>query len=337
VIRPNLDFRGFAGQLSSGTVERGESVMVLPSGRTSRVKSIVTFDGELESAHAPQSVTITLDHEIDISRGDMLVPVGHMPHVSRRFEAQIVWMHSEPLRTDKTYLIKHTSQQVSATVTQILHRTDINTLVKIPAEALELNEIGTIRVETRKPIFFDAYRRNRTTGAFILIDPLSNLTLGAGMILEREAREERGRKPVLEGIEFERSRLTAAERWERTGHRPVTIWLTARLELAYLLERELFDRGCIVHVLSDDVESHLMPDLARMSNAAGLITICSVSSELPEDRARAAEVVGSDAFLDLAPASLPADDQKALASICDLLERRGFIRPDDRGMDGSGI
>jgi hypothetical protein len=337
VIRPNLDFRGFAGQIASGTVRRGESVMVLPSGRTTRVRSVVTFDGELESAHAPQSVTITLDQEIDISRGDMLVPVGHMPHVSRRFEAQVVWMHTDPLATDQTYLIKQTSQQVSATVTQILHRTDINTLARVPAEKLELNEIGTVRVETRKPIFFDSYRRNRTTGAFIFIDPLSNLTVGAGMIVDRERREERVRTSLLEGIEFERSRLTPAERWERTGHRPVAIWLTARLEVAYLLERDLFDRGCMVHVLADEVESHLMPELARLSNAAGLITICSVSSELPEDRARANAVVGSDAFLDLDPASLPANDQKAVTYICELLERRGFIRADDRGMDGGGI
>jgi sulfate adenylyltransferase large subunit len=337
VLRPNLDFRGFSGQIASGVVHRGESVMVLPSGRTSRVRSIVTFDGELEAAHAPQSVTITLENEIDISRGDMLVPVGRMPHVSRRFEAQVVWMHTDALQADKTYLIKHTSQQIPATVTQVVHRTDINTLEKIPANRLELNEIGTIRVETRKPLFFDAYRRNRTTGAFIFVDPLSNLTVGAGMIVDREEREERRRKPVLEGIEFERSRLTTAERWERTGHRPVAIWLTARLELAYLLERELFDRGCMVHVLADDVESHLMPDLARMSNAAGLITICSVSSDLPEDRARASDVVGAESFVDVDPASLSTSDQQALGYICDLLERRGFIRSDDRGLDGGGI
>ena len=337
VIRPNLDFRGFAGQVASGTVRRGNQVMVLPSGRTSRVKSIVTFDGELESAHAPMSVNVTLEHEIDISRGDMLVTPGHMPHVSRRFEAQVVWMHTEPLVADKPYLIKHTTQQVSGSVTAVLHRTDVNTLAKIPAERLELNEIGTVRLETRRPLYFDAYKRNRATGSFIIIDPLSNLTLGAGMIAERDTREERSRKPVLEGIEFEKSRLTPAERWERTGHRPVAIWLTARLELAYLLERELFDRGCMVHVLSDDVESHLVPDVAKMSNAAGLITICSVASDAAESRDTAREVVGADAFLAIDPAALPSTDQDALTHITTLLEEGGFIRRDDRGMDGAGI
>ena len=337
VIRPNLDFRGFAGQVASGTIRRGSQVMVLPSGRTSRVKSIVTFDGELESAHAPMSVNVTLEHEIDISRGDMLVTPGHMPHVSRRFEAQVVWMHTEPLVADKPYLIKHTTQQVSGSVTAILHRTDVNTLAKIPAERLELNEIGTVRLETRRPLYFDAYKNNRATGSFIIIDPLSNLTLGAGMIAERDTREERSRKPVLEGIEFEKSRLTPAERWERTGHRPVAIWLTARLELAYLLERELFDRGCMVHVLSDDVESHLVPDVAKMSNAAGLITICSVASDAAESRETAREVVGADAFLAIDPAALPSTDQDALTHITPLLEDGGFIRRDDRGMDGAGI
>ena len=337
VLRPNLDFRGFAGQLASGVIRRGDKVMVLPSGRTSRVKSIVTFDGDLEVAHSPMSVTVTLEHEIDISRGDMLVAPGQMPHVSRRFEAQVVWMHTEPLVADKAYLIKHTAQQVSGSVTEILHRTDVNTLAKIPADRLELNEIGTVRIETRKPLFFDAYKRNRSTGSFILIDPLSNLTVAAGMIAERDTREERSRKPVLEGIEFEKSRLTPAERWERTGHRPVAIWLTARLELAYLLERELFDRGCMVHVLSDDVESHLVPDLAKMSNAAGLITICSVASDAADSRETAREVVGADAFVDLDPATLCSNDQEALTFITTLLEDRGFIRRDDRGMDGAGI
>lgn len=337
VIRPNLDFRGFAGQIASGTIRRGDQVMVLPSGRTSRVRSIVTFDGELESAHAPMSVTVTLEHEIDISRGDMLVTPSQMPHVSRRFEAQIVWMHTDPLELDKAYLVKQTSQQVSGSVTAILHRTDINTLAKMPAERLELNEIGSVRIETRKPLFFDAYRRNRGTGNFILIDPLTNVTVAAGMIAERDARDERIRKAVLEGVEFERSRLTPAERWERTGHRPVSIWLTARLELAYLLERELFDRGCSVHVISDDVESRLLPDLARLSNAAGLITICSVASDVPTDRERAAERIGADGFITIDPSSLSSNDLTAVGQITAMLENRGFIRADEQGMDGAGI
>ena len=336
VIRPTLDFRGYAGQISAGTMRPGESVMVLPSGRTSRIKDIVTFDGSLESAHAGMSVTVTLDDEIDISRGDMLVRPSQMPHVSRRFEAQVVWMHTEPLEIDRPYLIKHTTQQVSAVISEVVYRTDIQTLAKIPAERLELNEIGSVKVETRKPLFFDPYSRNRGTGSFILIDPVSNLTVGAGMITERYSRDER-RTEVLQGIEFERSRLTAAERWERAGHRPVAIWLTARLELAYLLERELFDRGCMVHVLADDAESHLMPDLARMSNAAGLITICSLASDEVGSRERARRVVGPGAFVEFDPSALSANDNQAVTQITQELETRGIIRNDGRGLYGEGI
>src|SRR5690606_14697692 len=147
-------------------------------------------------------------------------------------------------------------------------------------------------------------RKNRSTGAFILIDPVTNLTVAAGMISER-VEDQRSRKSVLSGVEFERSRLTAVERWERAGHRPVTIWLTARADVAYLLERELFDRGCMVHVLADDVESHLLPELAKMSSAAGLITICTISSDAEGERDRARELVGAEQFVDIDPQSLP--------------------------------
>ncbi|MBC7928930.1 MAG: sulfate adenylyltransferase, partial [Bryobacteraceae bacterium] len=337
VIRPELDFRGYAGQISSGTIHKGDPVMVLPSGRTSRVRDIITYDGSLESAFSGMSVTITLENEIDISRGDLLVEPSRMPHVSRRFEAQVVWMHSEPLEPGKPFLIKHTTQQVPAAVSEILHKTDIQTLSKLPTEKLELNEIGTVRLETRKPLFFDPYLQNRTTGAFILIDPVSNLTVGAGMITDREAREERLRTQLFEGIEFERSRLTPAERWERAGHRPVTVWLTARLDLAYMLERELFDRGCLVHVLTDDVESRILPDLARISSAAGLITICSVASDEAAARERARTVLGVDSFVEFDPSALSPRDDTATAEVTAELENRGFIGKDERGIDGEGI
>jgi sulfate adenylyltransferase large subunit len=336
VVRPTLDFRGYAGQVASGLIRRGDRVMVLPSGRTSKVKSIVTFDGEFEEAHAPQSVTVCLEDEIDISRGDMLVKPSRMPHVSRRFEATIVWMHTEAMELDRPYLVKHTTQQVRANITQLHHRVNINDLSKIPADTLELNEIGVVSLETHRPLFFDAYRKNRGTGAFILIDPVSNLTVAAGMIAERVVREDRSRK-ALSGVEFERSRLTAAERWERAGHRPATIWLTARTDVAYLLERELFDRGCLVHVLADDVESHFLPELAKISTAAGLITICTIASDEDGERDRARELVGPEHFVDIDPQSLSAKDVEAKDQITSILESRGFVRPDDRGIGGDGI
>ncbi|MDZ4798717.1 MAG: sulfate adenylyltransferase subunit CysN [Bryobacteraceae bacterium] len=337
VIRPTLDFRGYAGQVAAGIVRQGDSIMVLPSGRTTKVKEIVTFDGPLESAHLGQSVTITLEQEIDISRGDMLVHPDAMPHVSRRFEADVVWMQATPLQPDTPYLIKHTSQQIPATVSEILWRTSVQDLAHLPAEKLELNEIGRVRIETRKPLFFDPYRRSRGTGSFILIDPLTNLTVGAGMIAERDRREERRRTQLLEGIDFESSRLTPAERWERIGHRPVTVWLTARRTLAYSLERELFDRGCMVHVLADEFENHMLADLARMSNAAGLITICCPASDDAQTREDARNVIGSDAFVELDPASLASADETAVLQITAILEQRGFVGADERGIDGEGI
>ncbi len=334
VIRPSLDFRGYAGQVASGRIRRGEVAMVLPSGRTSRVKSIVTFDGELESATAPQSVTVCLEDELDISRGDMLVPAAAMPHVSRRFEATVVWMHADALGVDRPYLIKHTTQQVRASITSIRHRVDINTLEKQDASLLQLNEIGVVAIETHKPLYFDAYKRNRTTGSFILIDPLTNATVGAGMIRER-AREEERRRVVLG--DFEKSRLTPAERYARAGHYPAVVWLVGRLEAAYLAERTLFDRGCQVHVLADDVESHLLPEIARVSTGAGLITLCSVASEELEDRERARELVGGDRFLEISPEDLPASDHKAAEKICALLEGRGLLSGAAAGIAGEGI
>jgi hypothetical protein len=240
------------------------------------------------------------------------------------------------MRVDHPYLLKHTSHQVRAQITKLQHRVSINDLSKIPAQGLELNEIGVVSIETHRPIFFDAYSKNRTTGAFILIDPVSNLTVAAGMISERADAEDR-KGSRLAGVEFERSRLTAAERWERAGHRPVTIWLTARTEVAYLLERELFDRGCLVHVIADDVESHLLPELAKMSSAAGLITICTCASDEKSERDRARELVGAEQFFDIDPQTLSTKDNEAKDQIAKLLESRGIIRPDDRGLAGDGI
>ena len=311
--------------------------MVLPSGRTSRVKSIVTFDGDLEEA-----LRADVGHGLP-GRRDRYQPRRHagtpsrMPHVSRRFEATVVWMHTEAMQLDRPYLVKHTTQQVRANVTQLHHRVNINDLAKIPADTLELNEIGVVSLETHRPLFFDAYRKNRGTGAFILIDPVSNLTVAAGHDRRERACARIARESALSGVEFERSRLTAAERWERAGHRPATIWLTARTDVAYLLERELFDRGCMVHVLADDVESHFLPELAKISAAAGLITICTIASDEDGERDRARELVGPEQFVDIDPQSLSTKDVEAKDQIMSLLESRGFVRPDDRGIGGDGI
>jgi len=336
VIRPTLDFRGYAGQVTSGVIRKGDPVMVLPSGRTSRVSSIVTYDGELPRAFAPMSVTVCLEHEIDISRGDMLVPPRNPPHVSRRFEASVVWMNQTPLQPNQPYLIKQTTHVSNATVAAIRHKVDINTLEKLDASELRMNEIGTVLVETHRPLYFDSYQQNRATGAFILIDPITNETSGAGMINGPEIQASQPRANLLDGLQFELSRVTPAERYSRAGHRPATVWLVGAPELAYAAERKLFDRGWLVNVLADEQNPELLAELARISNAAGLITICSVADSSGLEQAR--EVVGADRFVAANVDELPKNQPEAAEAICRLLETRGFIpEGNDPLTGGAGI
>ena len=188
VIRPHQEFRGFAGQIASGTIRPGDEIIALPSGIRSRVRSISTFDGDLPLAQAPQSVTLTLDTEVDISRGDLIAAVENPPHKASRIEATVVWMHATPLRAGKTYLLKHTAQTVRARIASIRDRIDVEHLEERPAQQLDLNAIGHIELETSRPLLADPYRENRITGSFILIDPSDNATAGAGMI--RTAHED---------------------------------------------------------------------------------------------------------------------------------------------------
>jgi sulfate adenylyltransferase large subunit len=335
VIRPDLDFRGYAGQLASGVIRVGQEVTVLPSGRRSKVKSLPSFDGDLQEAFAPMSITVCLEDEIDISRGDMLVDARHMPHVSRRFDAHVVWMNEQAMSLTRPFLLKHTSQTVAASIQRMHYRVDVNDLGHVPADSLNLNEIGMVTIETTKPLYFDPYHRNRGTGAFILIDPVSNATIAAGMIVERKSEETRkDLASVLAGAEFAAGRLTPGERYARWRHQPATVWLTARSELAYLLERRLFDRGCLVHAIVDEFESHMLPELARFSNSAGMIAICSPATEEPADRDRARDLVGTSNFIEAE--ALPASDNDAAQQILQMLENRGII-PTDRFASGEGI
>jgi sulfate adenylyltransferase large subunit len=322
VIRPNLDFRGFAGQMASGVVEPGDAVMVLPSGRSSRIHSITTYDGDLPKAFPPMSVTLRLEDEIDVSRGDMLVPPQHPPHVARRFEAMMVWMNQKPLDPGRQYLVKHTTQQVGATVAAVRYRVNINTLDQEPAGRLGFNDIGAVTIETKRPLFFDEYDENRTTGAFIVIDPLTNETVGAGMITARAVGElaRGGDQPVV--MEFGASRVTPAERYIRAGHRPVAIWLRGAEELAYVLERRLFDRGCLVQVLP----GYGQAEIAAASVEVGLISICVPAEEQSTAPEAVKRAVGSDRFLAVSAADLPADAEQAADEICCTLEDRGYIR-----------
>ena len=182
VNRPHLDFRGFAGTVGSGHVRVGDNIVALPSGKESTVKSIVTFDGELERADKGMAVTLTLEDEIDISRGEMIVKKDALPTTAKDFNATIVWMHEDELETGREYYIKHGSKMTTGHVSKIVSRIDVNTMDKSEANQLVLNEIGTADFQVAEALHFDSYESNSSTGAFIIIDRLSNITVGAGMI-----------------------------------------------------------------------------------------------------------------------------------------------------------
>ncbi|MGZ3448381.1 MAG: sulfate adenylyltransferase subunit CysN [Polyangiales bacterium] len=251
VIRPDLAYRGYASQVASGAVKVGDEVMVLPSKKRSKVVSIDTFEGPIDAAFAPMSVSLRLADEIDVSRGDMIVHPSNLPRVGKRFEATVVWMNERPLDPERSYLLKHTTQMVRARVERVQSVTDPETLEPRPAEKLSLNEIGRVTLETQRALFFDPYEKNRSTGAFILVDSITNETVGAGMILE----------PVLESQaraseSTARGQVSAAERRERLGQSGATVALAApTLEearsLAWLVERQLFDLGRVATVTEE--------------------------------------------------------------------------------------
>jgi len=184
VNRPNLDFRGFTGTVAAGDVRAGDTVVALPSLKESKVKSIVTFDGELERADKNMSVTLTLEDEIDISRGEMLVKKGNLPHSSKEFNATVVWMHDDSLQAGREYYIKHGTKLTTGYVEKVNFKTDVNTLEMSQTNQLQLNEIGNAQFSVAEKLHFDAYEQNRETGSFVIIDRISNITVGAGMITE---------------------------------------------------------------------------------------------------------------------------------------------------------
>src|SRR3954447_368883 len=230
VVRPNLDFRGFAGTVASGIVRKGDEVMALPSGRRSKVKSIVTFEGELDEAFSPQAVTITLEDEIDVSRGDMLVKPGAHPHVSAQVEAMVVWMAEKPLVAGRSYWIKQTTRTVAGEIAEFRYGVDVNTLERRPASQLAMNEVGHVLLSLNQPIAYDAYKANSATGAFIVIDRLTNNTVGAGMILEpgdrRGAGDHWGESPKIERVKPPRGQVTVEDRERRLNQRGMTVLLT---------------------------------------------------------------------------------------------------------------
>ena len=327
VIRPDLNFRGYAGQIASGVLRPGDTVRVLPSGWTTRVKSIVTWDGELPEACPPLSVTLCLEDELDISRGDMLADADAPPAASNRLEATVVWMNQKPLQPDRPYLVKHTTQQVRGSVRAIRHRVDVNTLREEPAGELRLNEIGVIELETHRRLFIDPYRRNRITGSFILIDPVTNETVGAGMISQALAPTVDVAADTAAAISRGPARLTLEEREARQGHRAVTVWLDGPPEVAYAIERLLFEGGCQASVLTVAGAGGHMADIARALNSAGVIALCAAPASAARERDQARGVIGADRFLLVDVSRLAATEGPAAtaAEVRQLMRAAGFL------------
>ena len=336
VNRPNLDFRGFCGTIASGILRKGDEIMVLPSKRTSRVKRLVTQDGDLDEAFCPQSITVVLDDEVDCSRGDMIVRPGNVPKSSNQFDATIVWLNADALLPGKSYLFKHTSQTIPGQIDSLRYRVDVNTLHRSPAPELQLNEIGRCSITLSQSIYFDAYKRNRSTGAFIIIDRLTNATVGAGMITDRDTARPKAAWESTEQDSAKTESMTEVnpqERSARFGQSPATVLFTGltgtgKSTIARAVERALFDQGRAVMVLDGEkMRNGVNQDLgfsvedrsenlrrsahiARIMNDAGLICLAAFVAPSESIRARVAELVGKDKFFVV---HLTADEQVRIA------------------------
>ncbi|NRA34255.1 MAG: sulfate adenylyltransferase subunit CysN [Polyangiaceae bacterium] len=314
VLRPDLDYRGFAGEISSGVIRPGDSITVLPSRQETKVAGIDVFDGELAEAYAPMSVAIRLEDEVDVSRGDMLVRTGELPHVRDCFEAMVVWMNQQELDTEKSYLIKHTTQTTRVDVEAVISKTELETLEAHSVDTLGLNDIGRIRLRTHRPLYIDSYISNRKTGAFILIDSLTNATVANGMIIEPEVGvSQMPRADVNEPARSVRSQVSPKERGNRLGQKPGLVILcgapaSGKSAIAYALERRLTDLGRVATVLDDTGQGTSQSVRMFAASAlfhAGLITIVSAPTD-EVDRKELA-TLASDAAVEVwvnTPASL---------------------------------
>ena len=273
VLRPDHSFRGFAGQIASGAVRPGDAITALPSGRSARVKRVVTWEGDLEEAFAPLSVTLELDREIDISRGDLIA--GAAPAaVATRVSSWLVWMNPQPLEVNRRYLVKHASRTVPAVVTSIDYKTNVVTLEHQPVTSLEMNGIGVTTLSFLHPIAFDPYRENRATGAFILIDPVTNGTVAAGMIMA-------GLSPVpvdADSEEGDWGPVTPGERQGKWGHRGGVLELSGPVALIDAVERSLFSVGVITSRINIEAEEfllhpHSLSIVTEFQTRAGLLTL----------------------------------------------------------------
>ncbi len=326
VIRPDANFRGFAGRVASGVIRPGDDVLALPSGRRTRVRSIVSYDGDLPEVFAPMSVTVQLEDEIDLSRGDMLVSPQDGPRVSRRFRAIVVWLHATPLEAGKTYLVKQTARQTKTRVVQIRHRVNVNTLEQEQATQLNMNDIASVDFEAHVPLFFDPYASNRTTGSFILIDAISNATVGAGMIQEDLSDRQRPERAELASPEVAEKRVSAQERYERHGHFPATFLLRNQPALASKLERALFDQGFEVLRFDDEASGGTLLDTVRAAQTIGAVFIYSGVALDTETKQRLA-LEAKPRLFDLSRKNKNANDEGVFRRALALADSLRFARP----------
>ena len=307
VIRPNQNFRGFAGKIVSGRIRPGDEITILPAGLSSKVKKIVTLDGNLQEALTGECVTLTLEDELDVSRGDMIVRKNNVPRITNRFEAYLCWMGSEEMRPDRQYLIMHTTRTIRAVFDKVIYRMNVDTMNREAADELKLNEIGRVKVITGDSLFVDAYQLNQKTGSFIVIDSDTNLTVGAGMIRSDTTEAGTSSATASRDVTWEPWNIPRHEREIRNRHKAMIIWFTGisgagKSTIARELERKLWEGGNntilldgdqLRHGLNSDLgfsPVHRSENIRRAGEAArlffehGNIVLCAFVSPYVKDR-----------------------------------------------------
>ncbi len=314
VNRPNLDFRGFSGTIASGTVSKGDEIMAMPSGKRSKVKDIVLYKDSLDHARQDQAVTITLEDEIDISRGDIICKTDQPNEVADQFQAHLIWMDDTRLFPGRQYIIRTANMSAAGSITALKHRIDVADFSEAAAKTLELNEIGVVTLSLTKPIPFDPYIKNRTTGAFVVVDRMTNRTVGAGTI---DFALRRSKNIVRQDFTVDHT-----ARAEQKGQKPATLWFTGlsgsgKSTIANHVDQLLFERGCHTYTLDgDNIRHGLNRDLgftkedrvenirrigevSRLMNNAGLITMCSFISPYRAERQMVRDKADKGAFIEI--------------------------------------
>lgn len=329
VIRPNQNFRGFSGRIASGHIRPGEEIKVLPSGLTSKVKEIVTRDENLDIAYPGDSVTLTIEDEIDISRGDMIVRKNNVPTVSNDFEAYVCWMNEKEMELNKQYILQHNTRTVQVFVEDLIYRMNVDSLSREDANSLALNEIGRVKLKTSKSIFYDPYQVNQKTGSFIIIDPASNVTVGAGMIRagstkssSEEVLEDSNQRKKSPNVVWEPWNIPRELREKRNGHKAKVLWFTGisgagKSTIAKELERKLWEEGKQTVLLDGDQVRHglngdlgfspsdrtenirRVGEVARLFFEHGNIVLCTFVSPYVKDREAAKALFPDNEFQEI--------------------------------------